>query len=191
MARWLHIYLSMFGFATILFFAVTGITLNHPDWFGLEEPVVDVIRGELPVEWFSASADSDELIDRLAIAETLRSRHALQGAVSEFRVDDFDCSVGFKGPAYAADALIDRETGRYELSISRHGAIALVNDLHKGRDSGPAWSVLIDVSALLMALSSITGVVLLLYIRRKRWPGLITAAAGTAAIVAVFVWLVP
>ena len=31
--RWLHIYLSMFGLAVVLFFSVTGITLNHPDWF--------------------------------------------------------------------------------------------------------------------------------------------------------------
>ena len=31
--RWLHIYLSMFGLAAVLFFSVTGITLNHPDWF--------------------------------------------------------------------------------------------------------------------------------------------------------------
>ena len=32
-ARWLHIYLSMFGLAAVLFFSVTGLTLNHPDWF--------------------------------------------------------------------------------------------------------------------------------------------------------------
>ena len=31
--RWLHIYLSMFSLAVVLFFSVTGITLNHPDWF--------------------------------------------------------------------------------------------------------------------------------------------------------------
>ena len=32
-ARWLHIYLSMVSFGIVLFFAVTGLTLNHPDWF--------------------------------------------------------------------------------------------------------------------------------------------------------------
>ena len=37
--RWLHIYLSMFGLAALLFFAVTGVTLNHPDWvFGGPRP---------------------------------------------------------------------------------------------------------------------------------------------------------
>ena len=28
----------------------------------------------------------------------------------------------------------------------------MINDLHKGRDTGPVWSVLIDVSAVLMTL---------------------------------------
>ena len=32
-ARWLHIYLSMVSFAILFFFAVTGITLNHAEWF--------------------------------------------------------------------------------------------------------------------------------------------------------------
>ena len=30
---WLHIYVSMLGLAAVLFFSVTGLTLNHPDWF--------------------------------------------------------------------------------------------------------------------------------------------------------------
>ena len=29
--RWLHVYISMLSFLAILFFAVTGITLNHPE----------------------------------------------------------------------------------------------------------------------------------------------------------------
>lgn len=32
-SRWLHIYLSLFCFLVVLFFAVTGITLNHAEWF--------------------------------------------------------------------------------------------------------------------------------------------------------------
>jgi FAD:protein FMN transferase len=32
-SRWLHIYLSMVSFTIVLFFAATGFTLNHQDWF--------------------------------------------------------------------------------------------------------------------------------------------------------------
>jgi hypothetical protein len=31
--RWLHIYGSMLSFGLVFFFAVTGLTLNHAQWF--------------------------------------------------------------------------------------------------------------------------------------------------------------
>ena len=33
LVRLLHVYISMFMLVIMLFFTVTGITLNHPDWF--------------------------------------------------------------------------------------------------------------------------------------------------------------
>ena len=36
-SRWLHVYLSMFSFAVLMFFAVTGLTLNHANWFDGQE----------------------------------------------------------------------------------------------------------------------------------------------------------
>ncbi|MDZ4687262.1 MAG: PepSY-associated TM helix domain-containing protein [Planctomycetaceae bacterium] len=187
--RWLHIYLSMFGFATILFFSATGITLNHPTWFGLDADHVDDVSGAIEREWLQSSAE--RAVDQLAIAEFLRSQHRLHGAVREFRVDEFECFVAFKGPGYAADAFIDRATGKYQLTVSQHGAVAVLNDLHKGRDSGRWWSLVIDLSAGLMALSAVTGLVLLFYLKRRRVAGLVTALVGTTAIIAAYVWLVP
>lgn len=188
--RWLHIYLSLFGFATILFFAVTGVTLNHPDWFGLDEPRTVTEAGELSPGWVVEAVAPEEM-DKLQIVELLRSRHGVKGALAEFRVDDYECVVGFKGPAYAADALIDRATGRYELTVTSHGTVALLNDLHKGRDTGRGWSLVIDVSAVLMAVSAATGLVLLLYIRRKRLAGLTTAVIGTVLLIGAYWALVP
>ncbi|MCA9104533.1 MAG: PepSY-associated TM helix domain-containing protein, partial [Planctomycetales bacterium] len=37
MVRWVHLYLSMVGFAALFFFSVTGLTLNHPTWLGASE----------------------------------------------------------------------------------------------------------------------------------------------------------
>ena len=81
----------------------------------------------------------------------------LQGAVNDFRIEDNELSISFKGPGYAADVLVDRATGRYELTETRMGWIAVLNDLHKGRDAGKGWARLIDVSAVLMTVVSITG----------------------------------
>jgi hypothetical protein len=99
--------------------------------------------------------------------------------------------VTFKGPGYAADAFIDRDTGHYTVTQSYHGVIAVLNDLHKGRDSGPAWSILIDASAILLTLISLSGLILLFYLKLRRVPGMIEVIVGTVLVVALFFWGVP
>jgi len=58
------------------------------------------------------------------------------------------------------------------------GFIAVMNDLHKGRDTGNAWGVLIDASAMLMTLVSLTGLLLIFFLPKKRSSGLLAAVAG-------------
>ena len=183
LSRWLHIYLSMISFAVVLFFAVTGLTLNHPDFFAGELKSSNE-KGKLDSAWVN-NKDTTK-IDKLEIVEYLRKTHGIKAALAEFRIDDNQCSLSFKGPGYAADAFIDRTNGTYEVALMRAGVIGVLNDLHKGRDSGSAWSVLIDVSAILMTLVSLTGIILILYIKRKRVSGLVIAAIGL--LLAWLVW---
>jgi hypothetical protein len=177
--RWLHIYLSMFSLAVVLFFSVTGITLNHPDWFFSSAESNHEAGGEIRRAWLqlkdSATADApgepDRQVSKLDIVEHLRKTHSIRGALADFRVDEGECVVSFKGPGYAADAFIERETGQYRLTETYHGFIAVINDLHKGRDSGPVWSALIDISAVLMTVISLTGLVLLFYLKLRNVAG--------------------
>ena len=178
----------MLGFTALVFFGATGMTLNHPSWFGITSERVSQIEGQVETRWLSSEAQS---VDKLAVVEWFRSRHGVKGAVAEFRVDEIECFVTFKGPGYAADAFIDRGTGQYDLTVTQHGSVALLNDLHKGRDSGLAWSAVIDISGVLMVVSAATGLVLLLSLKRRRVAGLVTAVVGTVALIAVFAWLVP
>jgi hypothetical protein len=171
LSRWLHIYLSMASFGILFFFAVTGFTLNHADWFSRQQRTVQ-IRGAMAPKLL------DKAIAKLEIVEYLRSAHGIHGAVKDFRVEDSDCEVSFKGPGYAADVLIDRSSGRYELTETRMGLIAVLNDLHKGRDSGKAWAVIIDLSAVLMTVVSLSGLLLIFFLQKKRLSGLMVAAAG-------------
>jgi hypothetical protein len=199
--RWLHIYLSMLSLAIVLFFSVTGITLNHPNWFygGAENSRES--EGQLSVNWLRsdtpAPADAafdqaalEHQVSKLEIVEHLRATHAVGGALADFRVDENECLVSFKGPGYAADAFIDRETGRYRLTQTYHGFIALLNDLHKGRDTGRVWSAVIDVSAVLMTAISLTGLVLLFYLKLRRRTGVIVVLVGAVVAIALFrIWV--
>jgi hypothetical protein len=175
LSRWLHIYLSMVSFALIFFFSVTGLTLNHAEKFS-DQVHTDQLKGQLDPQWVRTR---DTLkIAKLEIVEYLRNKHGIRSALSDFRIDDAQIGVSFKGPGFAADAFIDRTTGRYDLTKTSAGLVGIINDLHKGRDTGKVWSVVIDVAAILMTLVSLTGMVLLLYLKRKRLSGLILAALG-------------
>ncbi len=197
---WLHIYVSMFGLAAVLFFSVTGITLNHPDWFFSESEHQVQAEGQIDQKWLNAgtsSADSDHEPDpagqvaKLEIVEHLRKTHGVRGALADFRVDDRECMVSFKGPGYAADAFIDRESGHYNLTQTEHGFIAVINDLHKGRDTGPVWSAVIDISAVVLTVISLTGLTLLFYLKLRRKPGVVVILLGAAVLVAICLYWVP
>lgn len=194
--RWLHIYLSMFSLAAVLFFGVTGITLNHPRWFYSAAESRREAEGHVDRAWLHLPVAADDTdparqVDRLQVVEHLRSTHHVQGALAEFRVDETECMVTFKGPGYAADAFIERDTGQYRLSETHHGFVAVINDLHKGRDTGPVWSVLIDVAGVAMTLIALTGLALLFYLKLRRLPGLLAAALGTVVVAVLIVWFVP
>lgn len=178
--RWLHIYVSMAAFAATFLFAVTGLTLNHASWFEAAEPEVHKVTGTLPVALLQGN------VDKLAVAERLRAAHGLRGTVSEFVVDDAGCVVVWKGPGYSADANVQRGDGSYEIEVARKGFVAVLDDLHKGRDCGPAWSLFVDLAAVVLAAVAITGGWLLLYLSRWRRRGLLVAGLGAAAVLAFF-----
>lgn len=187
LVRWLHIYASMLGLAAILFFSVTGITLNHPEWFtsGMGRSVED--EGRMPESLLQSDAPGAvDGVDKLEVVERLRRDHGVGGALVDFQIDDYECLVAFKGPGYSADAFIDREDGRYTLSQNHQGFVGVINDLHKGRDSGPIWSVVIDVSALILTFISLSGLILIFYLKLRRGPGLWVATAGTAIVVLLY-----
>jgi len=179
--RWVHIYLSMFSFTALLFFATTGITLNHTDWIEGKQQVHQE-KGELRRDW--VHPDSVH-VNELMVVESLRNKYGIRAPVFDFMIEKTECSVSFKGPGYNANGFIDRSTGQYELTITNSGFIALMNDLHKGRDSGSAWARLIDVSAVLMILVSLTGFLMIFFLKKKRLSGLLITAMG-ALLLALF-----
>lgn len=191
--RWLHIYVSLLAFAALVFFGATGITLNHPDWFDDGEPRLIERTGKIDAALVrhEAGTDPESLGTRLEVVEFLRAEHALRGAVGEFRTDEYECLILFKGPGYAADVVVDRADGSYRVTETMYGVVALMNDLHKGRDTGGVWSLVIDLASLATVFVSLTGLVLIFYIKRKRVSGVIVAIAGGVLLAAVAYWLIP
>ncbi|MBL7858969.1 MAG: PepSY-associated TM helix domain-containing protein [Cyclobacteriaceae bacterium] len=180
--RWLHIYLSMFSFATLLFFAVTGVTLNHTNWIEGQQKI-EQLTGELPLSWVQTNAAR---VDELEVVEYFRNTHNIKSRLKDFLTDDAECTVSFKGPGYSADAFVDRATGSYELTITKSGTVAILNDLHKGRDTGTTWAWLIDISAVLMIFVSLTGFLMIFFLAKKKLSGLLLTGAGAVIMVLLY-----
>ena len=178
----------MGSFALVFFFAVTGLTLNHPLWFANQQRTSSS-KGVMQASWTNTA--SDDRVGKLEIVEYLRKTHGIQGAVDDFRIDTGECDVVFKGPGYSADVLIDRPTGRYEITESRLGFAAVINDLHKGRDSGNVWKWFIDASAVLLVFISATGLVLLWFLHKHRVAGLLSLVAGSVLTYLLYAIWVP
>ena len=143
----------------------------------------DIAQRQSRKKWVRTA--NDEAVAKLEIVEFLHRAHNIKTAVNDFRIDESQCTVSFKGPGYSADGFINRETGEYELTENRMGFVAVINDLHKGRDTGVAWSWLIDISAVFMTFVSLTGMALIFFLKRRRVSGLIMTVIGGVAC-----WLV-
>jgi hypothetical protein len=83
---------------------------------------------------------------------------------------------------------IDRETGDVIFENTDRGPISWLNDLHKGRNTGPVWFWFIDIFSIAAILFCITGLVLLWMHAPRRAPTWFIVGAGLIipALVAVF-----
>lgn len=184
--RWLHTYLSLIGCAALLFFAVSGLTLNHAAFFESGGEQTRSWSGQVPRELLPAGAE----FEARPLVEWLHSQAGLRGALHDLQLSADELELVLKGPGYSADARIQLASGTVELSETRLNAWARLNDLHKGRDSGDAWSVLIDVSAVLLALSGLSGMWLLLYVHSRRFAGLLVSVIGLLVMLLVgWLWV--
>jgi hypothetical protein len=177
-SRLLHIYLSMLGLLAVVFFSITGIMLNHEEWFGFAEPRVKKNEGTVPVALLAAP-------DKLGIVEKLRKDFGATGALDSFDVRDDELRLDFKSPGRHTEATITRADGHAEVSIETHGFAGRLTDLHKGTEAGPAWRLVIDATAILLLLSSLTGLVLWLLVPKWRPLGIVAlvVCAGVCAVV--------
>jgi len=170
--HWVSSALCLIG---LLLFAITGFTLNHA---GQIEASAHTSHRELslPAALQTAIAGEDE-----------RKAAPLPDTVGDWLDHELGAHVAGRAAEWSADEIyvslprpggdgwlsIDRESGAVEYEVTRRGVIAYLNDLHKGRNAGAAWSWFIDVFALACLVFAITGLFLLKFHAARRtstWP---------------------
>ncbi|SNR88828.1 hypothetical protein SAMN05192560_1595 [Methylobacillus rhizosphaerae] len=159
--RW-HWISSAICLVGMLLFAATGLTLNNAGHIE-SEPVVSKKSGQLP----------ELLLPRLqqkqaenaplpkVIADWLAGAMAIEAGGRTAEWSDDEVYVSLPRPGGDAWVVIDRESGVLNYELTERGWVSYFNDLHKGRNTGLAWSWFLDVFSITALVFSITGLCLL------------------------------
>lgn len=175
--HWISSALCLTG---LLLFAVTGFTLNHAATLEAKPRTTHVERS-LPAGVVPAlGAAHDKQPVPAAVATAVKQAVGIDISRRLADVSEEEIYVDLATPGVDASVTLGRD-GSLVYERTTRGVVAVLNDLHKGRHAGPAWSFFIDLLAVACGLFAVTGLGLLwLYSRNRRitWP---LVAAGLAA----------
>jgi hypothetical protein len=185
-----HGYLSAFAFLALTFFAVTGLLLNHPEWTTskAERPTEDH-RLTLPRDVLArakAAADPGR-----ALAADIAKRARLLGAFHSGEMVDDQALVRLEGPRGSTDITIDMATGATEVAVEPARLVDTLSDLHRGKNAGKAWKLVIDLTAVVVLALSLIGYLLFFSLRFRLRTSLLLTAASLLALVGVVLGLTP
>lgn len=170
--HWISAAICLVG---MLLFAITGFTLNHAGDIEGKPKTVEV-EGQLPAELIAVAKTAQAA--KGPLPEEIRVWLAKEVGVEAPKAapiewTDEEAYISLPRPGGDGWVTFDAGTGEVVRESTDRGWLAYFNDLHKGRNTGAAWSLFIDVFALGCVVFCITGLVLLQLHSRARkitWP---------------------
>lgn len=144
-------------------FSITGFTLNHAGWFGAK-PQVTNSQAHLPAPLLTAlqteAASADERKLPAAVTAWLDAELSVRPG-SSIEWSDDEVYLSLPRPGGDAWLTMDLASGEVNHELTDRGWLSYFNDLHKGRNTGAAWSLFIDVFAIAALVFATTGLLLL------------------------------
>lgn len=161
--HWLSAAMCLVG---MLLFSITGFTLNHASWIGAKPEVTtqtaelpDALLAQLRQTWESEGNEKAAL--PAPVTEWLSESLAVRVDGRETEWSDDEIYVSLPRPGGDAWLTLNLEDGAITHELTNRGWLSYFNDLHKGRNTGSAWSLFIDVFALAALIFAVTGLLLL------------------------------
>ena len=185
-AHWallIHIYVSMAGLTLAMLFGATGLALNHQD-FGFSSPQTTTSQIVLDKSLLAHP-------DQATVDQYLRDKLGLRSPATDYHDDPDQIQVTYATPGARTVVTINREDGKAEVEQETRGFMGRLGDLHKGFDTGNVWFWTIDLAALLIIVSSLTGIVTLLALRARRRVGFTVGALGVLTVFVIYMIWVP
>ncbi len=158
--HWISSALCLVG---MILFAITGITLNHAAQIEAK-PRIESREGTLPaalLDALRAEADSGEAALPAALRDWIGETLAVDVGSRVAEWSDGEIYLPLPRPGGDAWLSIDRDSGEVLFERTDRGWVSYLNDLHKGRNTGTAWSWFLDIFAGACLVFCLTGLVLL------------------------------
>jgi len=178
----------------MLLFAFTGITLNNASRIE-GKPAVMLKEARLP----------DDLRARLGQPEgSVKARAALPPPVRDWLSRELGVALDARDAEWSAEEIylslprpggdawlrIERRSGAVEYERTDRGWVSYLNDLHKGRHTGAAWSWFIDVFSVACLVFAVTGLLILKLHAAQRpatWPVVALGLAAPLVLALLFI----
>ncbi len=185
--HWISAAVCLIG---MLLFAITGITLNHAAKIEAK-PVVSTLTGTLPaglLQQIKVAPPKGKGPLPPALVDWVSKQLSVNTSGREAEWSAQEIYVAMPRPGGDAWLSIDLASGEARYELTSRGWISYLNDLHKGRHTGAAWSLFLDVFAVATVVFCVTGLVLLQLLASARpwtWP-LVALGFVIPALLAVF-----
>jgi len=163
--HWVSSALCLIG---LLLFGITGFTLNHaasiearPKVTSRTATVDDTLRTALLKEVPAAKARKGKAELPAQLRAWIQAQWAVDTAGRDAEWSDDEIYLSLPRPGGDAWLRLSLVDGEAEYERTDRGWLSYFNDLHKGRNSGAAWSLFIDIFAAATLVFSITGLFIL------------------------------
>jgi len=188
--RMIHGYLSAVAFLALLFFAATGVLLNHPEWMPDHRSAPQAQELTLDAPTLARARQAGDGAGAM-LAAAVAALAPVRGAFTTADVMDGEALLRFEGARGNSNATVDLNTGRVELDIEQADALSMLNDLHRGKNVGAVWRLVIDIVGAVTIALSLVGFVIFFSLRFRLTMSLVLVGVGLAAMIAIFVVFVP
>jgi len=147
----------------MLLFASTGITLNNAAHIE-SVPVISKKSATVPdalLKQIKAEPATDNAVLPKAISDWVSDAIGVDLAGVSGEWSDAEVYLSLPRPGGDAWLVIDRASGEVNYERTDRGWVSYFNDLHKGRNTGTAWSWFLDIFSITALVFCITGLFML------------------------------
>lgn len=185
--RKLHIYSAMPVLAFMVFFAITGFYLNHPEF---ESSKVEKSSQTLALPTWSRGLDDWEKNYQrhsLRLLHWLDIEHNIRGVDFNIEWDEFDALliINLSGPNGSTLVEISTEDQEALVDTRRLSMLATLNNVHRAKHVTGLWRYVSDLSAICMLIFCFTGVWVLIVNKLERKAGVKALSVGSVLFVFV------